>query len=123
MQGHTEYCINLSVPFKKLLWVGTSLADVRSFPVEPRRRAGYQLLRVQHGEDPEDWKPMSTVGAGVREIRIHMDGEYRVFYVASFADGVYVLHAFQKKTQRTRQADIDAGRTRYAEVVRARSRR
>lgn len=108
---------------KALFWAGTSLADVRAFPDEARQRAGYQLFLIQDGQDPDDWKPMPAVGAGVREIRIHSEGEYRVFYVASFADGVYVLHAFQKKTQRTRQADIELGRTRYAEITRARSRR
>lgn len=120
---HTGSCIRRQVPFKKLIWVGTTLAEVRNLPTDPRRRVGYQLLRVQHGEEPEDWKPMSTIGGGVCEIRIHAEGEYRVFYVASFDDGVYVLHAFQKKTQRTRQADIELGRARYAEVVRARNRR
>jgi len=99
------------------------LADVRAFAFETRRSAGYSLFKVQHGEEPEDWKPMPTVGAGVREIRVHVEGELRVFYVASFADGVYVLHAFQKKTQKTRQADIELGRARYAEVVKGRTRR
>jgi phage-related protein len=108
---------------KALFWVGSSLADTRAFPAEARQRAGYELYLVQQGQEPDDWKPMPAVGAGVREIRIHSEGEYRVFYVASFAEGVYVLHSFQKKTQRTRQADIELGRARYADVVRARTRR
>ncbi len=61
----------------------------------------YEVYLVQQGQEPSDWKPMPAVGPGVREIRIHSEGEYRVFYVASFAEGVYVLHSFQKKTQRT----------------------
>lgn len=108
---------------KALFWVGSSLADTRAFPVEARQRAGYELYLVQQGQEPSDWKPMPAVGAGVREIRIHSEGEYRVFYVASFAEGIYVLHSFPKKTQRTRQADIELGRARYADVVRARKRR
>ena len=108
---------------KALFWVGTSLRDTRAFPAEARQRAGYELYLVQQDEEPSDWKPMSSVGAGVREIRIHSGGEYRVFYVASFAEGVYVLHSFEKKTQRTRQADIALGRARFADVVRARSKR
>lgn len=108
---------------KAVFWVGTSLADTRAFPVEARQRAGYELYLVQHGEEPNDWKPMPAVGSGVREIRIHSNGEYRVFYVASFSEGVYVLHSFEKKTQRTRQADIALGRARYADVVRRRLKR
>jgi phage-related protein len=108
---------------KVLLWLGSSLADMRAFPTEARQRAGYELYLVQAGQEPDDWKPMPAVGAGVREIRIHSEGEYRVFYVAVFAEGIYVLHAFEKKTQKTRQGDIELGRTRYAAAVRARSRR
>ncbi len=107
---------------KAVLWVGSSLRDMREFPLDARQRAGYQLYLLQTGEDPDDWKPMTAVGAGVREIRIHAEGEFRVFYVAAFAEGIYVLHAFQKRTQRTRQRDIDLGRTRYAEVVASRGK-
>ncbi len=53
---------------------------------------------------------MPSIGSGVREIRIMHGGQYRVIYVAKFADAVYVLHAFQKKTQKTRKQDIDAAR-------------
>ena len=108
---------------KVLLWVGSSLRDMREFPEDARQRAGYQLYRLQLGDDPDDWKPMATVGRGVREIRIHTGDAYRIFYVASFSEGVYVLHAFQKTTQRTRQQGIDLGRARFAEVVAARGRR
>lgn len=59
---------------------------------------------------------MKEVGAGVREIRIHVLGEWRVLYVAKFAEAVYVLHAFQKKTQKTRREDIELARTRYQQI-------
>ena len=96
---------------KPLYFVGTALEDLRAFPRVPRREAGYQLDRVQFGLDPSDWKPMPTVGRGVREIRIrHSQGQYRVIYVAKFGDAVYVLHAFQKKTQKTRKQDIEIAR-------------
>ena len=72
--------------------------------------AGHQLHRVQMGLEPDDWKPMPSVGQGVYEIRIHTAVEHRVFYIARFPEGIYVLHAFEKKTQRTRQADIDIGK-------------
>ena len=83
---------------KPLAWIGSSLQDVRAFPVEARRAAGYQLGRVQQGLMPDDWKPITTVGAGVYEIRIHTHLEHCVFYVAKYEDAVYVIHAFEKRT-------------------------
>jgi phage-related protein len=83
---------------------------------------GHQLYQVQVGLEPGDWKPMRSVGAGVVEIRVHASGEYRVLYVARFAEGVYVLHAFEKKTRQTRKADIEVARRNLAEVARYRRR-
>lgn len=98
---------------KPIIWVGTSKDDVRAFPDDARRSAGFQLDKVQHGEDPDDWKPMNAIGVGVREIRIRDDnGAFRIIYVAKFADAVYVLHAFQKKTQKTRASDIEFAKQR-----------
>ena len=101
---------------KRLEFVGSSLDDLREFPAEARRAAGFELGFVQRGLDPSDWKPLSEVGAGVREIRIHILGEWRVLYVAMFAAAVYVLHAFQKKTQKTRREDIELARIRYRQI-------
>jgi phage-related protein len=101
---------------KPLYFVGSALEDLRAFPRAPRREAGYQLDRVQFGLEPSDWKPMTTVGRGVREIRIHHDDQYRVIYVAKFDDAVYILHAFQKKTQKTRKQDIEIARRRLKEI-------
>jgi phage-related protein len=99
---------------KALHWIGTSLDDLRSFPVSARAEAGTDLRLVQQGVEPRDWKPMPDVGAGVREIRSRTkDGAFRVFYVVENATDVYVLHAFQKKTQRTSPKDIEKGRARY----------
>lgn len=101
-------------PMKALHWVGTSLDDLRSFPVSVKTEAGTDLRLVQQGADPRDWKPMPDVGAGVREIRNRTkDGAFRIFYVVESATDVYVLHAFQKKTQRTSPKDIDKGKARY----------
>ena len=97
---------------------GSSLNDMRSFPCEARQEAGYQLDRVQQGHQPNDWKPMTSVGKGVAEIRIRDEfGAYRVLYVTKFADAVYVLHCFEKKTAKTRQQDIDLAAKRYRELV------
>jgi phage-related protein len=92
----------------------SALDDLRAFPQAARREAGYQFDRVQHGREPDDWKPMNTVGRGVREIRIHdAVGVFRVLYVAKFDDAVYVLHCFQKKTQKTSKADLNLAAQRY----------
>lgn len=105
---------------KPLRWLGSSRAAVRAFPPRARRDAGYQLYRVQSGEDPSDWKPMASIGAGVREIRIQVDGAYRVLYLAARPEAVYVLHAFAKKSQRTQKLDVDLARVRLKDLLRER---
>jgi len=102
---------------KDLRFVGTSLEDLSRFPAEAKSAAGFDLWQVQSGLDPSDWKPMSGVGIGVREIRIHVGGEWRSLYVTKFAQAVYVLQAFRKKTQRTPQSDIDLAARRYREIA------
>ena len=103
---------------KLLTFVGTTLADLREFPEDARREAGYQLDRVQNGLDPKDWRPMPSVGAGVREVRIRdASGAYRIFYLTCVGDQAYVLHAFTKKTQRTNLSDISIGKARYRAVA------
>lgn len=97
---------------------GSSLDDLRAFPFEVRREAGHQLDRVQNSLEPDDWKPVSTVGKGVKEIRIwEAAGTFRVIYVAKFAEAVYVLHCFQKKTARTSKADLNLAATRYRDLL------
>ena len=108
--------------WKPLLWVGSSRDDLRPFPVPARRRAGYELDLVQRGFQPTDFKAMPVVGAGVYELRIRAGGAFRVFYVVRFEEALYVLHAFQKRSRRTSQLDIDVGARRYREVVSSRSR-
>src|SRR5260221_11558078 len=84
-----------------------------------RREAGFQIDRVQRGLDPDNWKPMKTVGPGVREIRIRdAAGAFRVIYIATLADAIYVLHAFQKKTLATSKRDLDLARARFKELMR-----
>jgi phage-related protein len=85
------------VPDKTIVWVGSSRGDLRDFSPEARTLAGFELRRVQHGLDPTDWKPMTVVGPGVREIRIRTGREHRVFYIAAFQEAVYALHAFEKE--------------------------
>ncbi|EHS0784521.1 type II toxin-antitoxin system RelE/ParE family toxin [Salmonella enterica] len=108
---------------KKLAFIDSSLDDLRAFPESPRQQMGYQLDRIQQGLDPDDWKPFSTVGAGVREVRIQdSDGIYRAMYVAKFEEAVYVLHCFQKKTQSTSNHDINLAKRRFKELLQERKK-
>jgi phage-related protein len=102
---------------KRLLWLGSSRHDIRGFPRPARRVAGFQLLRVQQGLEPNDWKPMASIGAGVQEIRVHTEAEHRVCYVARFVEGIYVLHAFEKRTKKTSRSDIELARSRYRDLL------
>jgi phage-related protein len=101
---------------KSLRFVGSSLDDLRDFPDEARRAAGFELRAVQSGFEPSDWKPMQVISPGVNEIRIHVLGEWRIIYVAKLRNAVYVLHAFQKKTRKTSRHDIDLARQRYRQI-------
>jgi phage-related protein len=101
---------------KDLIFLGSSKADLRDFPEPARRAAGMELFQVQMGLDPSNWKPLSSVGPGVREIRVYAGGAFRVIYVATRPEGVYVLHCFQKKTQKTAPRDIDLARKRFNEI-------
>ena len=103
---------------KPIAFLGGSLDDLRGFPADARREAGYQLDRVQRGLDPDDWRPMPSIGAGVREIRVReAAGAFRVIYIATFADVVYALHAFQKKTRQTAKRDVDLAASRLREQM------
>jgi phage-related protein len=106
------------INLKPVEFRGSALDDLRAFPQAARREAGYQLDRVQQGREPDDWKPMNTVGRGVREIRIRDNaGAFRVLYVAKLEDAVYVLHCFQKKTQKTSKADLNLAAQRYRDLL------
>jgi phage-related protein len=104
---------------KSVEFLGSALNDLRDFPLSARREAGYQIDKVQHGDEPDDWKPIKTVGSGVQEIRIQDEaGAFRIIYIAKLKDAVYVLHCFQKKTQRTSAQDIALASKRYNELMR-----
>ena len=113
------YPIQYSWSMKRLRFLGDSLTCLREFSEDARHDAGYQLEKVQRGEQPDDFKPMPSIGKGVEEIRIWDDtGTYRVVYTARLADAVYVLHAFQKKTRATATRDIELARKRFTELMR-----
>lgn len=99
---------------KPLVFLGSSQDDLRAMPAPVRHAMGMELMRVQFGGEPADFKPMATVGAGAYELRVReASGAYRAIYVAKFAEAIYVLHAFQKKTQKTGKADLDLAARRY----------
>lgn len=111
--------------FEGILWRDLNEVGVfrrvleRRPPEDARETAGYQLFKVQQGKEPDDWKPMSMVGTGVREIRVWEEsGTYRILYVARFEEALYVLHVFEKRSQKTPQRDIQLAKERYADLVR-----
>lgn len=109
MQACVDYIdADISSEIKRLVFLGDALDRVRDFPEAARKEAGVQLHKVQQGLEPSDWKPMDTIGSGVREIRIREDGgAFRVLYVTQLADAVVVLHAFEKKAQKAPKRDLD----------------
>jgi phage-related protein len=103
---------------KPVKFRGNSLDELRSFPEDAKREAGHQLDQVQNGQEPDDWKPMTSIGKGVKEIRVRdAAGAFRVVYVAKFADAVYVLHCFQKKSEKTSKVDLELSEKRYRELL------
>jgi phage-related protein len=107
---------------KEIRWVGSSYQDLLAFTQDVRREAGFQLGKVQCGLEPDDWKPLSGIGLGAREIRIRgASGSYRVIYVATFEEAVYVLHCFQKKGEKMGRTDKAIAEARYRAVARTRA--
>jgi phage-related protein len=102
---------------KPICWIGRSKDELLAFSDDARRRAGFELWTIQQGELPTDFKPMQSVGKGVEEIRIRLDGAYRIFYIARFDEAIYVLHAFQKTSQKTAQTNIQLGQQRYKQML------
>ena len=108
---------------KKLIFAGRTLENIKHFPNKAKREAGFQLDKLQQGESPTDWKPMSTIASGVQEVRISdSDGIFRIVYIAKFEEAIYALHAFQKKTQKTNKSDIEAAKKAYKMIIEERKK-
>ena len=116
---NTKLCIMSNVSdSKRVIFRGSSLNELRNFPSAIKLEAGHQIHLVQIGEEPSDWKPMTTVGQGVNEIRVRDEtGAFRVIYFAKSSEAVYVLHCFQKKTEKTSKKDLDLATTRYRDLM------
>ena len=97
--------------------MGNAKHELSAFPGSAKVRAGHELFLLQVGREPDDWKPMKSVGPGVAEIRVRdRAGQFRVICVANLGAAVYVLHAFQKKSGKTSRADLELARRRYREA-------
>ncbi|MFO1468224.1 MAG: type II toxin-antitoxin system RelE/ParE family toxin [Steroidobacteraceae bacterium] len=104
---------------KPVIWMGGSRDDLKRFPEPVQDSIGFELYRVQYGLEPRNWKPMTSIGVGVKEIRVRDDaGIFRMIYLASLPDGVYVLHCFQKKSQQTSRADLELATKRFKLISR-----
>ena len=102
----------MKVKLNPIFWQGDSLAVVQGWSDAAKKQAGAELLRLQFGGDPIHWRPMKSVGRGVREIKISEGGQFRVLYLTRRGEDIIVLHAFEKKTQRTAKSDIALGKQR-----------
>ena len=103
---------------KPFVWMGSSRVDLREFPEVVQDSVGFELYRVQCGLEAKDWKPMTSIGTGVREIRVRDEaGTFRVIYLATRPEGIYVLHCFQKKTQRTSSSDLEVATKRFRSIA------
>ena len=107
---------------KEIIWLGSSYQDLLDFSKPAKQMAGYNLDKLQRGQEPQDWKPMNAIGKGVKELRIHCENEYRVIYLAQCSEGTFsILHSFVKKTHKTSQKDIDLAKKRFKEIPSSRS--
>jgi phage-related protein len=102
----------MEIRLKPITWVGTARTDLHHFPKAARSRAGNEIYRLQTGSEPRHWRPMSSVGSGVCEIKIRENGEFRIIYLVPGSSGPVILHCFAKKTRQTSKADIKLARQR-----------
>ncbi len=106
---------------KQITFIGKALDVIKAFPADAKREAGHQMDRLQNGFEPTDWKPMKAVGSGVYEIRINQDGQFRVIYISRHSEAIYILHAFQKKTQKTSKNDKETIKKALKELQKIKS--
>lgn len=102
---------------KQIIWLGNTHQIIKNYPDNAKQEIGYNLDKIQRGLDPTDWRPMASIGSGTKEIRIHLENEYRVLYLAKFQEAIYILHTFTKKTQQTSKKDIELAKQRYKEIL------
>ena len=103
---------------KSLRFCRGAYDELLSFPKPIVKVIGYQLGRVEAGLEPDRWEWFATVGEGVRQLGVKdATAWYRTMYVTSFPEAIYVLHCFQKKTDKTPKRDIDIARARLSDLT------
>lgn len=113
---------------KEVVWYPEGLKEQikKAWPEQVRKDAGFELGRVQQGLDPNHFREMPSIGAGVREIKVQDENksQYRLIYVAKFEEAIYVIHVITKKTtEKTDKDDIEISKKRYKEIVESRKKR
>lgn len=106
---------------KEVIWWPEKLTDEikKNWPMEMRKEVGFQLGRVQQGLDPDHYREMPSIGAGVKEIKLQDEdkSQYRLIYIAKFPEGIYAFHVITKKTtEQTEKTDIDIAKKRLREI-------
>jgi phage-related protein len=111
----------MPVQLRPLLWVGSSRRDYMAFPAPVQDGFGFELYLAQTGQHPPSAKPLRGLGGGTLELIENHDGDtYRAVYTVRFAEAVYVMHAFKKKSKRggkTPQSDIELIQRRLKTVI------
>lgn len=105
---------------KNVAFVGNSQEEMQDLPKVIRKAIGFQIHLLQEGLEPDDFKPLPTVGRGVYEIRVRNargQNTGRCFYVVKFDEAIFILHAFEKKQQKTPKMNLEKGQERYKELL------
>ena len=105
---------------KDVVFLGDTLKQIRALPGDVKNDLGFQIDKLQDGEQPDDFKPMYGIGIGVEEIRVwDRSGTYRLIYTARRPEAIYVLHVFQKTSEQTLQRDLELAKRRYHQIPRS----
>jgi phage-related protein len=103
---------------KSIVFLGNSEKTMRSFSLDVQKDFALNFHMLERGLEPLDWKPMKSIGLGVREIRVKdRDGIYRAIYVLKVKDKIHILHVFQKKSQKTAKHDLDLAKARMKLII------
>jgi phage-related protein len=103
--------------YATVVWEGDSREVLQSFPDDVRQNLGFQLWQLQQGDRPSDYRPLSSIGTGVFELR-DQDARawYRVIYLSRTNDVIYVLHCFEKKSREMPKRDFETAKQRLKAV-------
>lgn len=107
-----------------IFWPESLTAEIKKdWSIVMKKEGGFQLGRVQQGLEPNDYRPLPTIGPGVKEIKLQDEdkSQYRLIYIAKFEEAIYVFHVITKKTtESTSKHDIALAKTRLGEIIKHR---